>query len=173
METNLSGSRPVAGDLIKPLLAGLCLLMTLALPACSRAASPEQIAAGKAAFAANCALCHYASPAMGTFQGPPLFGVAGRKIGGVAGFDYSDALKAAHGRGEKWNESSLDAFLADPQQAMPGTQMPVNVPDATDRRNLIAYLTSLNGKAAAATKAVAPVSGNGNFDWRITCRNAC
>ena len=166
MEANLSRSRPVAGDLIRPLLASLCLLMTLALPACSRAASPEQIAAGKAVFAANCALCHDASPAMGTFQGPPLFGVAGRKIGGVAGFDYSDALKAAHDRGEKWNESSLDAFLADPQQAMPGTQMPVNVPDATDRRNLIAYLTSLNGKAAAATKTVAPVSGNGNFDWR-------
>ncbi len=170
METNLSRSRPLAGDMIKPLFAGLFLLMTLSLPACSRAASPEQIAAGKAVFAANCALCHDASPAMGAFQGPALFGVVGRKIGGVAGFDYSDALKAAHGRGENWNESNLDAFLADPQQAMPGTQMPANVPDATDRRNLIAYLTSLNGKMAAATKAAepvsGPVSGNDNLDWR-------
>jgi glucose/arabinose dehydrogenase len=165
METNLSRSRPLAGDLIRPLLAGLCLLAALALPACSRAASPEQIAAGKAVFAANCALCHDASPAMGDFQGPPLFGVAGRKVGGVAGFDYSEALKTAHGRGETWNDSNLDAFLADPQQAMPGTQMPVNVPDATDRRNLIAYLTSLTGKTAVP-KAAEPVSGNDNLDWR-------
>lgn len=170
METYLSRSRPLAGDLIKPLFAGVCLLLALSLPACSRAASPEQIAAGKAVFAANCALCHDASPAMGAFQGPPLFGVAGRKVGGVAGFDYSDALKTAHDRGETWNDSNLDAFLADPQQAMPGTQMPVNVPDATDRRNLIAYLTSLTGKTAAAAKTAEPVSGpisgNDNLDWR-------
>jgi len=165
METYLSRSRPLAGDLIKPLLAGFCLLMTLSLPACSKAASPAQIAAGKAVFDANCALCHDASPAMGAFQGPPLFGVAGRKVGGMAEFDYSEALKTAHGRGETWNESNLDAFLADPQQAMPGTQMPVNVPDATDRRNLIAYLTSLTGKAAAV-KPDEPVSGNDNLDWR-------
>ncbi len=169
METYLSRSRPLVGDLIKPLFAGVCLLLALSLPACSRAASPEQIAAGKAVFAANCALCHDASPAMGDFQGPPLFGVAGRKIGGVTGFDYSDALKTAHARGETWNDSNLDAFLADPQQAMPGTQMPVNVPDSTDRRNLIAYLTSLNGKTSA-TKAAEPVSGpisgNDNLDWR-------
>jgi glucose/arabinose dehydrogenase/mono/diheme cytochrome c family protein len=153
---------------MRPLLAGLCLLAALTLPACSKAASPEQIAAGKAVFAANCALCHDASPAMGDFQGPPLFGVVGRKIGGVAGFDYSEALKAAHDRGETWNDSNLDAFLADPQQAMPGTQMPVNVPEATDRRNLIAYLTSLNGKAAArpAEPASGPMSGSDNLDWR-------
>ncbi len=166
METYLSRSRPLAGHMINPLFAGLFLLMSLTLPACSRAATAEQIAAGKAVFNANCALCHDASPAMGDFQGPPLFGVAGRKIGGAAGFDYSDALKAAHGRGETWNESNLDAFLADPQQAMPGTQMPVNVPDATDRRNLIAYLTSLNGKATTAAKPAEPVSGNDNLDWR-------
>ncbi|MCR6660253.1 MAG: c-type cytochrome [Asticcacaulis sp.] len=155
--------------MIRPLLAGLCLLMALTLPACSKAASPQQIAAGKAVFAANCALCHDASPSMGDFQGPPLFGVVGRKIGGAAGFDYSDALKAARGRGETWGESNLDAFLADPQQAMPGTQMPVNVPNATDRRNLIAYLTSLNGKTPAAKAVVpadGPVSGNDNLDWR-------
>ena len=165
METYLSRSRPLAGDLMRPLFAGIFLLMALSLPACSKAASPAEIAAGKAVFAANCALCHDASPGMGDFQGPPLFGVAGRQIGGAPGFDYSDALKAAHGRGETWNDSNLDAFLADPQQAMPGTQMPVNVPDATDRRNLIAYLTSLNGKAAAA-KTAGPVSGSDNLDWR-------
>ena len=168
METYLPRSQPVVGDVIKSLFAGLFLLMTLSLPGCSKAASAQQIAAGKTVFAANCALCHDASPAMATFQGPALFGVVGRKIGGVASFDYSDALRAAHDRGETWNESSLDAFLADPQLAMPGTQMPVNVPDATDRRNLIAYLTSLDGKVTTRTigPVAGPMSGSDNLDWR-------
>ena len=169
METHMSRSRPLSGDMMKPLLAGMFLLMALSLPACSRAASPEQIAAGKAVFDASCALCHDAGPAMSDLQGPALFGVVGRKIGGVAGFDYSDALKAAHKRGETWNESNLDAFLADPQQAMPGTQMLVNVSEATDRRNLIAYLTSLNGKQIKAKVPVplsGAISGEDNLDWR-------
>ncbi|MFT4075800.1 MAG: PQQ-dependent sugar dehydrogenase [Asticcacaulis sp.] len=136
------------------------------MSACSKAASPEQIAAGKAVFTANCALCHDASPAMARLQGPPLFGVVGRTIGGAVGFDYSSALKTAHARGEKWNESSLDAFLADPQTAMPGSKMPVNVPDPTERRNLIAYLTSLKGKTTIKPSMKGDNASADSLDWR-------
>jgi len=161
METHLS--RP--GTLARYLIGALCVVMIAGLSACSKAASPAEIAAGKAVFTANCALCHDASPAMGRFQGPPLFGVMGRKIGGAEGFDYSTALKTANARGENWNDSSLDAFLADPQVAMPGSQMPVNVPDPIERRNLIAYLSSLKGKATVRA-AVVPANTNDSLDWR-------
>ena len=142
----------------------LVLLMVFALPACSKAADVE---AGKVFFQANCALCHDASPAKATFQGPPLFGVAGRKAGSVAGFDYSAALKALNAQGKTWTDANLDAFLADPQQMAPGTAMPVKVDSADDRKHVIAYLASLTGSTAkserwVSTPATASTSG---YDW--------
>lgn len=137
------------------------LAVALVLPACSNAAD---VAAGKAYFQANCALCHDAGPAMTMFQGPPLFGVVGRKVGSVKGFDYSAALKAATGK--TWTAATLDTFLADPQKAMPGTAMPIQIDDAQDRKHVIAYLASLNAQPTKpAAKGAAPVAGPANFDW--------
>ncbi|HEX7800737.1 MAG TPA: PQQ-dependent sugar dehydrogenase [Asticcacaulis sp.] len=147
-----------------------CLAAAIALPACAKA---QEIAAGKAAFDADCSLCHDASPARATFQGPPLFGVVGRKTGAVSGFAYSAALKSAGAKGQVWTAAALDRFLTDPQKAMPGTAMPVSVADAKTRKAIIAYLSSLNGgKAKAAPKPVIkPVmkpaaSASAAQDWR-------
>ena len=60
------------------------------------------------------------------------------------GFAYSDALKASH---VVWDEASLDRWLADPEKFAPGQRMGISVPEATARRDLIAYL-----KQAAAAK---------------------
>ncbi|ESQ82625.1 hypothetical protein AEAC466_15915 [Asticcacaulis sp. AC466] len=150
---------------MRRLFGGLFLLLASTLPACSQAASPADIAAGKQVFAANCSLCHDASPAKAAFQGPALFGVVGRKVGSVEGFDYTEALKTAHARGETWSDTNLDAYLADPQKAMPGTAMPVSVEDATERRTLIAYLSSLTGDGPA-TAAKAAAKGTDTRDWR-------
>ncbi|MBW8882381.1 MAG: c-type cytochrome [Asticcacaulis sp.] len=56
----------------------MCLTLSLILPACSNAGD---VAAGKAYFDANCALCHDASSNAQSFEGPPLFGIAHRKAG--------------------------------------------------------------------------------------------
>ena len=139
--------------------------LAVALPACTNAAD---VAAGKVYFQANCALCHDASPAMTTFQGPPLFGVVGRKVGQAKGFDYSDALKAANGQGNTWTKAMLDTFLSDPQKAMPGTAMPAQVDNPQDRKHLIAYLASLNAPVAKATPTAAKQSafpGLATLDW--------
>ncbi len=50
--------------------------------------------------------------------GPNLYGVYGRKMGGVASFKkYSAALKkAAEDENNVWNEETLDAFLKDPKK---------------------------------------------------------
>ena len=70
--------------------------------------------------------------------GPKHCGVIGRRAGSVPGYDYSPAMKNS---GIVWNERTLDRFLADPPQTVPGTTMTyAGVPEAKDRADLIAYL---------------------------------
>ena len=112
---------------------------------------------GQVYFKANCALCHDVSPAKNAMQGPPLFGVVGRKVGAEPGFGYSDALKGQGANGKTWTKASLATFLADPQKAAPGTFMPISIPDAKTRQAVVAYLGTLKGKAGVAmTPPVAP-----------------
>jgi len=70
-------------------------------------------------------------------EGPRLQGVYGRTSGGVAGFDYSSALKKAH---IVWNDTSLEQWLADPDTLVPGNNMQFHVARPQERRNLIAFL---------------------------------
>ena len=91
-----------------------------------------------AAFAA-CSACHSSDGANGV--GPTLKGVYGRKSGSVGGFAYSRAMRSA---GLTWDEKSLDAFLADPQKAVPGNHMPFpGVADAKQRADVIDYLKTV------------------------------
>ena len=86
-----------------------------------------------------CAACHAADQPART--GPDLRGVIGRKAGSLPGFRYSRALKNAK---LVWNDATLDAYLADPQSALPGNTMPFpGLPDAAQRFALIAYLKTL------------------------------
>ncbi len=148
------------------------LVVTIAsvLSLISVQARADAAADGQTYFKTNCALCHDASPAGNAMQGPPLFGVVGRKIGSASSFSaYSDVLKDAGAKGRTWTPAELDKFLADPQTAMPGTIMPVNVAKAADRKAVVAYLGTLKGKIAAAAPATAaPVPttmGAANYDW--------
>ena len=62
----------------------------------------------------------------------------GRKAGTLADFRYSPALKRS---GITWTAQTLDAYLADPQKAVPANRMPyAGLADASDRADLIAYL---------------------------------
>lgn len=82
---------------------------------------------------APCAACH-----VNGGIGPSLKGVYGRKAGSLAGFTYSRAMRNA---GLTWDDKALDAFIADPQKAIPGTVMPFSgVPDAKQRAEIIGYL---------------------------------
>jgi cytochrome c len=101
-------------------------------------AQAQDAAAGKVGFA-PCAACHSVDGSNGT--GPSLLGVLGRKSGSLAGFRYSRALKAA---GTTWDAATLDAYIADPQKAVPGNVMPFSgVADATQRADIVAYLGTL------------------------------
>jgi hypothetical protein len=58
----------------------------------------------------------------------------------AAGFRYSNAMADA---GMVWNEETLDALLAAPGKAIPGTAKSREVADAQDRADIIAYLKTL------------------------------
>lgn len=96
-------------------------------------------AAGEDLYLDRCVFCHVPE---GGGQGPSLIGVQGRKAASAPGFAYSAALKAS---GLTWTAVDLDRFLADPAVAVPGTAMPIKVPDARQRADIIAYLAAHPG----------------------------
>ena len=85
----------------------------------------------------DCIACHSLQPGVHGI-GPSLHGVFNRKAGEIADYRYSPALKRS---GIIWTADTLDAFIADCQQFLPGNRMPyAGMPDAADRADLIAYL---------------------------------
>jgi glucose/arabinose dehydrogenase len=101
-----------------------------------------------------------------TKQGPSLVGVVGRPAGWLPHFTYTQALKAS---GYTWDTKTLDHFLANPMMAVPGTTMPMPVPDPQSRADVIAYLSSLKIPPGVPLRyGVAAPAGSGNDpnDWQ-------
>ena len=85
----------------------------------------------------ECAACHALSRGPQTV-GPELHGVFGRRAGTQEDFRFSPALKRS---GITWTPQTLDAYVADPQKAIPQNRMPyAGMPEARDRADLIAYM---------------------------------
>ena len=87
-----------------------------------------------------CVGCHGDTPQHRP-TGPHLFNIVGRQAGVLEGFQYSRALSES---GIFWDERTLDKFIANPAQRVPGTFLAVGVSDANDRADLIEYLKTLN-----------------------------
>ncbi|MFT4048085.1 MAG: PQQ-dependent sugar dehydrogenase [Solimonas sp.] len=105
-------------------------------------------AEGRALFAQNCLLCHSAGPELpGGAMGPDLAGVVDRPGAAQLGYAYSDALRNARVR---WDRDALDRFLAAPATMISGTTMTAAVPDAAQRRKLIAFLATTRAGALPA-----------------------
>jgi cytochrome c2 len=119
-------------------LLGL-LLLGLAGPTLAQAPPAGDAAAGQQVYEVRCSFCHGEGAVGG--QGPTLIGVVGRKAASVPNFEYTPALKAS---GLTWTPGDLDRFLTNPAALVPGTSMPMSVPDDKERRDLIAYLASLH-----------------------------
>jgi cytochrome c len=87
---------------------------------------------------ANCAACH-SLVANKNMTGPSLTGVWGRKAGSLASFErYSPVLKASK---VSWDSKTLDAWLKDPADFIPGNYMTFRgIDDPKARTDLIAFL---------------------------------
>ncbi|MFN4100877.1 MAG: c-type cytochrome [Pararhodobacter sp.] len=85
----------------------------------------------------NCRACHALEDGVnGT--GPHLYGVVGRGIDVVPGFNYSGALEQL---GDVWDVETLFAFIGDPRGTAPGTRMVyAGMRNPQDRLNLIRFL---------------------------------
>ena len=69
--------------------------------------------------------------------GPAHRGVVGRKAGTAPGFRYSKALTESD---VVWDEATLDLWLANPSQYIPGSRMGYRLKDPKDRADVIAFL---------------------------------
>lgn len=75
--------------------------------------------------------------------GPSLQGVVGRKPASFEGFAYSDAFKKYAETAAAWDDATLDAYLKNPREVVPGTKMAfTGVKDDAQRADLIAFLKS-------------------------------
>lgn len=110
---------------------------------------------GKALFN-QCVACHAVGPDASHRFGPQLNGVLTRGAGSAEGYDYSQALLNKVSEGLDWDASTLDAYLAAPMSAIPGTKMAYpGMASEEERRSMIAYLASIqaDGSIAGETKA--------------------
>jgi cytochrome c len=122
---------------LSPTTAGLLLIKALLTSSSALAAGDPT--AGEKVFSSHCAVCHATTPGEKKV-GPSLAGIVGSKSGTVPGFDFSAAMKDAN---VTWDDADLDKFLANPAGFVHGTKMFVNLPNETDRQNVIAYLHTL------------------------------
>ena len=119
--------------MLKPLIPTVTLLVAAFQVAAADATR------GQAVYQARCAACHSVD-----FNGvgPAHRGVFGRLAGSAKGFtNYSAALKRS---GITWTEANLDRWLLDPEALVPGQAMGINLPDAGERADVIAFLRTLS-----------------------------
>lgn len=90
-----------------------------------------------------CGGCHALRAGAGDSAGPNLFGVVGRPVASVPGYEYSEALHQS-AAGRNWTEQTLSDWLSGPDRFAPGTRMSLaGLADPALRADIIAYLQTL------------------------------
>ena len=85
-----------------------------------------------------CQACHTFGAGEDHNLGPNLHGMFGRQAAQLDGFAYSDALRAS---GLVWTPRTLEDWLAEPNDFVPGNDMVfAGYGSETDRRDLLAWL---------------------------------
>ena len=89
---------------------------------------------GQTLYESRCTGCHSLDS---NRVGPKHRGVFGRQVGSLPDYSYSKALAVSD---LTWNAETLDRWLSNPQDFLPGQRMNLRVKDARDRADLIAFL---------------------------------
>jgi cytochrome c len=116
-------------------------------------------ARGEQAFK-KCTACHTIDQGGANGIGPNLWAIMGKGHGQVAGFTYSDALKAVPG---VWDWKAMDAWIANPKKYAPGTKMSfAGISKPQERADLFLFLNSKSGAPlpipAAPMETAAPAA---------------
>jgi len=127
--------------LIVPALFGVLAIVLIVGSPCSVRASDEEDEPEVPDPVEVCVSCHAIARDEPVLVGPSLWGVVGRPVASVAGFDYSPALRALGG---SWDRARLDRFLTDPKAYAPGTRMDMGgVRNDADRKVVLDFLETL------------------------------
>jgi len=114
-------------------------------------AATAQDDAGQLMFNNACRTCHVVKEGDNRL-GPNLYRIIGRLAGSVGSYDYSSALDNAD---FVWDEETLDRFIADPDQVVPGNNMKpfAGISSKEERAKIIAFLRreAANRKAVGST----------------------
>ena len=122
-------------------LSVLALAGLLANTAAQAQALTGDSESGQSLFQHHCSACHSLTA---NRVGPILSGVYGRKAGSVPGFSYSDAVKNS---GVTWDATSIDKWLTNPRDFIPGQRMNFSISDPQKRADIIAYLKTASEAA--------------------------
>jgi cytochrome c len=118
------------------------VLAPLLLLLAARASAEGDAARGEKIYE-RCIACHSIDRDR---TGPRHDGLLGRRVGSIAGFAYSPAMRKAGASGMVWDEATLEGFLESPTTFIPGTRMGyAGIKDAQERADLIAYLKHVGG----------------------------
>jgi cytochrome c len=139
----------------------LALTISLSTPSLGDG-QPGDATLGKKVFFSRCIACHEPPSRVGLTaeeiamneaalpadalestptRGPSLSGLLGRKAGSLAGYSYSDAMKASN---VIWSEDTLRPFLQRPATYIPRNKMPFNgLKREGELETLIAYLNEV------------------------------
>jgi cytochrome c len=140
-------------------LAAVVATSVVALSGIGSAANAQDAAAGEAVFK-KCRACHQVGAGAKAGVGPAQNNLIGRTAGTIEGFSYSEINKAAGAAGLIWTEANILEYLADPnaflkkfltekgkpELATGSTKMVFKLADETDRKDVIAYLKTQDGK---------------------------
>jgi cytochrome c len=98
-----------------------------------------------------CQACHTFQKGQANNVGPNLYGVVGRPVASLAGFNYSAALKA---KGGTWTFDALNDWLKNPRGDVPGTLMTfAGIDNEKERADVIDYLNSNSDSPLPMPKA--------------------
>jgi len=107
---------------------------------------------------ALCKVCHSFDKGAPSPVGPNLYGVVGRKIASLDGFNYTPALKGKQSEGD-WTFEHLDLWLTNPQAFAAGTTMAFpGFPDVATRADVIAFLRTKSDNPVPLPEAAAPAA---------------
>ncbi len=146
----------------------LITLFSLAFSASAHAEAGGDPERGEKLFR-QCSSCHSVGEGAFNRTGPHLNNIFDRAAGQVDGFRYSTTLMAAAEEGLFWDYETLDAFIANPREVLPGSRMSYRgMRDQQDRDDVLAFIRQFSANPRDIPEAAPTAAAvNHAFDPEI------